>query len=169
MGLITTLLHTLHLLAVVFWIGGVGYTLFVLIPGLQTVSLRDRSALVPRLFRRFLTLVWLSIAVVASTGLYRAVAVMGISSLNSLTGTYYGNILLLKLVLVAALFAVALSVTVRVYPRTVNHLKTHQNDPPTEYRCSKCGEVTGIVKAHLTAAVLLSAFIIFAAALLRGA
>jgi len=167
--MITTILHTLHLLAVVFWIGGVGYTLFVLIPALPTVSLRDRAVLVPRLFRRFLTLVWLSIAVVASTGLYRAVAVMGISSINSLTGTYYGNILLLKLVLVAALIAVALSVTVRVYPRTVSHLKTHQNDQPTEYRCSKCGDVTGFIKAHLTAAVLLSVFIIFAAALLRGA
>jgi hypothetical protein len=77
--------------------------------------------------------------------------------------------LLLKLVLVAALIAVALSVTVRVYPRTVSHLKTHQNDQPAEYRCSKCGEVTDFIKAHLTAAVLLSVFIIFAAALLRGA
>ncbi len=167
--MITTILHTLHLLAVVFWIGGVGYTLFVLIPALPTVSLRDRAALVPRLLRRFLTLVWLSIAVVASTGLYRAVAVMGISSINSLTGTYYGNILLSKLVLVAALITVALSVTLRVYPRTVSHLKTHQTDQPTEYRCSKCGEITGFVKAHLYAAVVLSVFIVFAAALLRGA
>jgi uncharacterized membrane protein len=58
--MIATILHTLHLLAVVFWIGGVGYTLFVLIPALPTVSLRDRAVLVPRLFRRFLTLVWLS-------------------------------------------------------------------------------------------------------------
>lgn len=169
MEMISTILHTLHLLALVFWIGGVGYILFVLMPSLPVVSLRDRARLVPRLLSRFLTIVWLSVAISASSGLYRAVAVMGITSLNHLTGTYYGNVLMVKLVLVAVLIAIASSVTLRVYPRTVSHLKTHLDDQPTEYRCAKCSEVTGFIKVHLIAAVSLSVVIVFSAALLRGA
>lgn len=57
MEMISTILHTLHLLALVFWIGGVGYILFVLMPSLPVVSLRDRARLVPRLLSRFLTIV----------------------------------------------------------------------------------------------------------------
>ncbi|GBC69326.1 hypothetical protein HRbin01_01024 [archaeon HR01] len=162
-------MHWMHLLGVVFWIGGVAYILLVLMAGLPHVALRDRARMMPILLRRFLYLVWVSVAVVAATGLYRVVFVMGITDVAALTMTRYGNLLLAKLVLVAALLAVASSVTLRVYPRTVRHLQTHLEEPADSYRCTSCRMITGSIKLHLETGLVLAAVIIFAAALLRGA
>ena len=167
--MLSLVLHWIHLLSVVLWIGGVGYVLFVLLGNMRFISLRDRARFVPRILRRFLIVVWASIFAIVVSGVYRVVFVMGITNVEQLIFTRYGNILGIKLLLVIILIAVALSVTTRVYPRTVRHVITHSNDSPDNYVCADCGRIVGSIRGHLEAGFLLAVVIIFLAAMLRGA
>jgi len=167
--MLSLFLHWVHLLSVVFWIGGVGYVVLVLLPNMRLIALRDRARFVPVMMRRFLTVVWISIALIVFSGLYRVLFVMQITTLEPFFFTRYGNILLLKLVLVAALIGVAASVSYRVYPRTVRHVITHLNDEPSVYSCKECSWVVGSIKNHLETGLAVAAVIIFLAAMLRGA
>ena len=169
MGMLSLVLHWIHLLSVVIWIGGVSYILFILLGNMRLISLRDRARFVPRILRRFLTVVWISIAAIVVSGVYRVVFVMRITSIEQLIFTRYGNILGIKLLLVIALIAVALSVTRRVYPRVVKHVSTHYDENPNNYVCSECGNVVGSIRSHLETGFLLAVVIIFLAAMLRGA
>ncbi|MEM1946478.1 MAG: CopD family protein [Candidatus Caldarchaeum sp.] len=167
--MLSTLFHAAHVFAVVLWIGGVGYSLMVLLPSLSTVSLRDRARFVPKVLKRFLTIVWLSIAVVSLSGLYRMVAVMNITALPQLSSSHYGQLLSVKLVFVIFLLAVALSVTLRVYPKVTNHVRQHLDESPDVYRCPVCREISGLMRVHLMAGLSMAAAIILLAAFLRGA
>ncbi|MEM4281323.1 MAG: CopD family protein [Candidatus Caldarchaeum sp.] len=167
--MLSTLLHAAHVFAVVLWLGGVGYSLLVLLPSLPTLSLRDRARLVPKVLRRFLTVVWISIGVISFSGLYRIFAVMQITTLSQLSSSFYGQVLTVKLVFVTMLLAVALSVTLKVYPKVTDHVRQHLNDPPDVYRCPMCGEISGLVRAHLAAGLAIGAVVILLAAILRGA
>ena len=167
--MLSLFLHWLHLLGVVFWIGGVGYIVFVLLPNMPTIALRDRAKLVPKLLKRFLKIVWISIAVIVLTGLYRVFFVMKITTIEQLIFTRYGNILGIKILLVIALITVALSVTLRVYRRTVSHVITHSNDSPDSYSCPACKNIVGSIQLHLETGLALAFIIIFLAAMLRGA
>jgi putative copper export protein len=162
-------MHWLHLLGVVFWIGGIGYILFVLMSGIPMTSLRDRARMMPILLKRFLAIVWISIAVIVASGLFRVFYVMGMTTLDPFILSSYGNLLLLKIILVIALIGVASSVTLRQYPRTLKHLTTHLNDPPESYRCQQCGSIVGGLRNHLDIGLALALVIIFLAAMLRGA
>ncbi|MDJ0269363.1 MAG: CopD family protein [Aigarchaeota archaeon] len=167
--MLSLLLHWVHLLSVVVWIGGVAYTVLVMLPNMQLIALRDRARLVPRILSRFLKIVWTSIALIAVSGLYRVVVVLNITGIEPLLLSRYGNILTLKLLLVAALIAVAASLTVRIYPRIVSHVATHINDGPDAYKCPACGSIVGTIRLHLKTGLALAAVIIFLAATLRGA
>ncbi|MEM2236789.1 MAG: CopD family protein [Candidatus Caldarchaeum sp.] len=167
--MLSALLHAAHVFAVVLWIGGVGYSLLVLLPSLPTLSLRDRARLVPKVLKRFLTVVWISIGVISFSGLYRMIAVMKITTLSQLSSSFYGQVLSAKLVFVAMLLAVALSVTLKVYPKVTDHVKQHLNDPPDAYRCPMCGEISGLVRVRLAAGLAIGAVVILLAAVLRGA
>ena len=167
--MLSLILHWIHLISVVLWIGGVGYVLFVLLGNMRFISLRDRAKFVPRILKRFLTIVWISISAIIISGLYRVVFVMRITNVEQLVFTRYGNILGLKIILVAALVIVALRVTTGVYPKTVQHVATHIDDKPDEYACGKCSSIVGSMRNHLEAGFLLALIIIFLAAMLRGA
>lgn len=84
----------LHLLAVACWLGGLTTLLALLLrePGLP-----------PAAVRRFSALALGSVAVLAATGLYAAWR--QVRTLDALTSTDYGRLLLLKVALVAALLA----------------------------------------------------------------
>ena len=167
--MLSLFLHWLHLLGVVFWIGGIGYIIFVLLPNMSTIALRDRAKLVPRILKRFLKVVWISIFIIVLSGLYRVIFVMRITTIEQLIFTRYGNILGIKILLVIALITVALSVTLRVYRRTVSHVTTHNNDSPDSYSCPLCKNIIGSMQLHLETGLALAFIIIFLAAMLRGA
>ncbi|HIQ29901.1 MAG TPA: hypothetical protein EYH45_04985 [Candidatus Caldiarchaeum subterraneum] len=167
--MLSLVLHWIHLLSVVLWIGGVGYILFVLLGNMRFISLRDRARFVPRILKRFLVIVWLSIAAIIISGLYRVIFVMHITSVEQLIFTRYGNILGLKIILVVALITVALRITTKVYNRTVHHVAKHVDDEPNSYTCAECGSIVGSIRNHLEVGFLLSVVIIFLAAMLRGA
>jgi uncharacterized membrane protein len=58
----------LHVLAVVAWVGGMGFTLFVLRQGLAPLAPADRLNVLARVFARFLPIVGVAIVVIAATG-----------------------------------------------------------------------------------------------------
>jgi len=58
----------LHVLAVVAWVGGMSFTLFVLRQGLAPLAPADRLGVLARVFARFLPLVGVAIVVIAATG-----------------------------------------------------------------------------------------------------
>ncbi|MER6483412.1 copper resistance protein CopC [Streptomyces virginiae] len=86
----------LHMLAVTTWLGGLSALLVALhkVPGIE------RSAV-----RRFSGVAFVSVVVLAVTGVYQAWRQTG--SWSALTGTEYGRLLLLKVALVAVLLGVA--------------------------------------------------------------
>ncbi|MEU6396890.1 copper resistance protein CopC [Streptomyces cinnamoneus] len=86
----------LHLLAVATWLGGLSALLVALhkVPGIE------RSAV-----RRFSGVAFVSVVVLAVTGVYQAWRQTG--SWSAVTGTEYGRLLLLKVALVAVLLGVA--------------------------------------------------------------
>ncbi|WP_405999787.1 copper resistance protein CopC [Streptomyces sp. NBC_00829] len=86
----------LHLLAVASWLGG----LAALLTALYRAPSIERAAI-----RRFSTVAFTSVVVLAATGTYQSWRQVG--SWSALTGTSYGQLLLVKIGLVAVLIAVA--------------------------------------------------------------
>lgn len=86
----------LHLLAVATWLGGLAALLVALykIPGIERVAVR-----------RFSRVAFVSVLVLAVTGVYQSWRQLG--SWPALTGTSYGQLLLLKVGLVAVLVCIA--------------------------------------------------------------
>ncbi|MET9851367.1 copper resistance protein CopC [Streptomyces sp. NPDC006450] len=86
----------LHLLAVATWLGGLTALLVALhkVPGIERTAIR-----------RFSTVAFTSVLVLAGTGTYQAWRQVG--SWSALTGTDYGRLLLLKIGLVALVVAIA--------------------------------------------------------------
>ncbi|MFE6907306.1 copper resistance CopC/CopD family protein [Streptomyces erythrochromogenes] len=86
----------LHMMAVATWLGGLSALLVALykVPGIE------RSAI-----RRFSRVAFVSVVVLAVTGVYQAWRQTG--TWSALTGTEYGQLLLLKVALVAVLLSVA--------------------------------------------------------------
>jgi uncharacterized membrane protein len=58
----------LHVLAVVVWVGGMAFALFVLRPGLAALAPPQRIAVLARVFARFLPLVGVAIVVIIASG-----------------------------------------------------------------------------------------------------
>ncbi|MEU9604035.1 copper resistance protein CopC [Streptomyces sp. NPDC048057] len=86
----------LHLLAVAGWLGG----LAALLTALHRAPSLDASAV-----RKFSRVAFVCVVVLAVTGLYQSWRQVG--SWSALTGTDYGRLLIAKVVLVAALVAIA--------------------------------------------------------------
>lgn len=86
----------LHLLAVATWLGGLTALLVALhkVPGIERAAIR-----------RFSTVAFVSVLVLAATGIYQSWRQVG--SWSALTGTAYGRLLLVKVGLVAVLVAIA--------------------------------------------------------------
>ncbi|MGN9791576.1 copper resistance CopC/CopD family protein [Streptomyces sp. OZ13] len=86
----------LHLLAVAVWLGGLATLL---------TALYRSAAVERRAVRRFSTVAFTGVVVLAATGLYQSWRQVG--SWSALTGTTYGQLLLLKVGLVAVMVGVA--------------------------------------------------------------
>ncbi|WP_030576144.1 copper resistance CopC/CopD family protein [Streptomyces anulatus] len=86
----------LHLLAVAAWLGGLASLLVALY---RTPDIGSAAV------RRFSTVAFGSVVVLAATGIYQSWRQVG--SWSALTGTRYGQLLILKVALIAVLLAVA--------------------------------------------------------------
>lgn len=147
--------HWIHLLGVVAWIGGIVYILGVLLPAMPHVALRDRATFVPLLLRRFLVVVWISIGAIVLTGLYRIFFVWDVTA-PGFFASWPGRTLAEKLVLVGALIGIAAKITFLVVPQAIEHVRTHKNDSPDDYKCPQCLQVIGRLKRHLQFALAIA-------------
>ncbi len=156
-----------HIVSVVTWIGGISYILFVLLPAMPNVALRDRARYVPVLLRRFLWVVWVSVVAIFVTGLYRIFFVWNAAE-AAFWGTPQGRTLVEKLGLVGAILVVVLLVTFRVVPGAIAHVATHADDPADAYKCPQCLKVIGGMKRHLQVGFAIGLVIILYGVMLRG-
>jgi copper transport protein len=98
-------LDWLHLLSGVVWIGGLASLALVLVPTMRAVP--ARSGLAAAAVARFSRLALVAAGVVAVSGSLQAVLEIG--SWQALTGTTYGQVVLLKVALVAGMLGLAIS------------------------------------------------------------
>lgn len=131
------LMHWVHLLAAIAWIGGLTYIVFVLFPVVAAIDPIARATLAPRLIRRFLVLVWTSIVLLLVTGLYRLIAVQHMTTTAAWFQGGYGHLLMTKLVLYLLLVGVAIHVTLILYPPLRQHMREHLA-APAPVACTVC-------------------------------
>lgn len=162
-------LHWLHLTAVVLWIGGLGFNLMLLMPNLKRVDLTNRSKLVSQVMPNFLRLVWITIAIIVATGLYRVAFVNNMTELSDFTGTSYGLSLIAKMWIVVAMIILAAIITLRLAPKIVSHLSIHVQGEQMQQSCSVCASMLKQTKMLMGTVFVMSFVVIFIAAFLRGA
>ncbi|MFQ5970088.1 MAG: CopD family protein [Nitrososphaerales archaeon] len=161
--------HWLHLIAVVLWIGGLGFNLMLLMPNLKRVDLTNRSKLVTQVMPNFLRLVWISIAIIVATGLYRVAFVNNMTELSDFTGTSYGLSLVAKMSIAVAMIVLVAIVTVRLTPKIVSHLNIHIQEEQMQQSCAVCASMLKQTRMLMGAVFAMSFVVIFLAVVLRGA
>lgn len=94
-----------HLVATGLWLGGLIQLAIALPAGVAAAGTRRRAALLAAIIPRFTTVATACVLVLAATGIYQSVLHVG--SVDAMTGTAYGNALLVKLALMAPLLLLA--------------------------------------------------------------
>ncbi|MFN8590979.1 MAG: CopD family protein [Thermomicrobiales bacterium] len=94
-----------HLVGATLWIGGLFFLLATLVPIQRHLTASGRRVILGRALPRFSLLALIAWGVLAVTGVYSALLQVG--GLSALTGTPYGQTLILKLVLIVPLLALA--------------------------------------------------------------
>ncbi len=109
LALTSVLLDWLHLLAMAVWVGGMAAIALLLGP------VHDRHAELLDLLDRFSPAAYLAVLTAAVTGMFTAQ--VRIATLDTLTGTFYGRLLLIKLALIAAIMGLSASHVFVTRPR----------------------------------------------------
>lgn len=166
---VSLILHWLHLLGVVTWIGGLVFNLIVLTPSLGAVELKPRAVLLRRVLRKFLHTVWGSLFVIIATGLYRVLFVNQMTTLGLFLNTFYGNLLIAKILLVTVMILIAAYVTLVLYPPLTTHLSQHETETFSPQKCQTCRDMLKITRRLMLTVAILGFVVILVAAQLRGA
>ena len=161
-------LHWLHLSAVVLWIGTLGFNIMILTPNLKRIDLTSRSKLMSNVMPAFLKLVWISIVIIVSTGLYRVAFVNNMTNLSDFVSSY-GLSLIAKMSIVAVMIAIAAVITLRLAPKIISHLSTHIQGEQMQQSCSVCASMLKQTRSLMISVFVMSFAVIFIAAFLRGA
>lgn len=169
MSELSLIFHWSHLLAVITWIGGGIFNVFALAPYLPSIELKQRAILVRRVMKRFLGMAWVSIIVIAASGLYRVFFVNNMVTAEPFLNTVYGNALLAKLSLVSAMIAIVAAITLILFPKISEHLKSHEDETVSPNMCPVCGKMLKQVRRLMITALSMAVVVIFLAAFLRGA
>ena len=162
-------LHWLHLSAVVLWIGALGFNIMILTPNLKRIDLTNRSKLMSNVMPSFLKLVWISIVIIVSTGLYRVAFVNNMTELSDFTSTTYGLSLIAKMSIVAVMIAIAAVITLRLAPKIISHLSIHIQGEQMQQSCSICTSMMKQTRSLMISVFVMAFVVIFIAAFLRGA
>jgi uncharacterized membrane protein len=141
----------------------------ILTPNLKRIDLTNRSKLMSNVMPSFLKLVWISIAIIVSTGLYRVAFVNNMTAISDFTSTDYGLSLIAKMSIVAVMIAIAAVITFRVAPKIISHLSTHIQGEQMQQSCSVCASMLKQSRYLMIAVLAISFAVLFIAAFLRGA
>jgi putative copper export protein len=102
-------LDWLHLVAMAVWVGGMAAIALLLVP------VQERRTELLDLLDRFSPAAYIALLTAAATGMFNAQ--VRINSLDALTGTLYGRLLLIKLALIAVIIALSASHVFVTRPR----------------------------------------------------
>lgn len=122
-------LDLVHLLAVAVWVGGLAQFGFTLMPALKPLGGPSRTRLLAGLIPRFSLIAGASVGVVAGTGLYQTVRLLG--GWRAFTSVAWGQALLIKLLLLIPLLLLAAFNLLVVTPR-LKRLATRLDRPARE-------------------------------------
>ncbi|HUE75745.1 MAG TPA: CopD family protein [Chloroflexota bacterium] len=111
-----------HIVAAMVWIGGMLFLALAIVPVTRHLPAVQRSALLGAIGRRFRTIGWISLALLIVTGIvstsFRGVAWESVLS-GAILGSWFGQVLAIKLVLVAATLAMSAAHDFVVGPASV--------------------------------------------------
>ena len=145
------------------------FNVMILTPNLKRIDLTSRSKLMSQMMPSFLRLVWISIVIIVSTGLYRVAFVNNMTRLTDFISTSYGLSLIAKMSIVAAMIAIAAIITLRLAPAIVSHLAVHVQGEQMQQSCSICASMLKKTRSLMITVFVMSLAVIFIAAFLRGA
>ncbi len=122
----------LHIMAVILWIGGQLFLVFVVLPAIRsTMKVEDAAETISQVGKRFSRISWLALfPIVLVTGTINALYRI---PLESLFTTPYGKTLLLKLLIFLGIIAASAAHDFVWGPRAVELAKAGKSDTP-EYR-----------------------------------
>ena len=162
MALEQALLSWIHITSAAIWVGGSLFIGVVFAPILKkmSMSVEERLQLMIKVGRRFNKIAVPALVILIVTGMYQAHLVLQKSEV--LFDTSYGNVLIIKIVLVAALIA-TYAVHVRIIRKDIEDQITANQIPEAQLQKLRkkiiiLGEIT----------VVLSVIILFLAALLNS-
>lgn len=112
-----------HLLGASVWVGGLIFLAIVLVPILRDLTASGRRVVLGRALPRFSMIALITWGVIAVTGFYSSWLQVG--NLAALTGTPYGQTLILKLLLIVPLLALA-AFNLLVVTRKLRNAETEQ-------------------------------------------
>ncbi len=147
MEIVTPLMTWLHMLAAVAWVGGMVFNLLVVRPSMGVVDLPQRLKLVDGILRRFIPVVWASVGLLVSTGLL--ITLKRTTSFEMLLKTEYGNILLLKLGVVAVMISIVVLIRYSLLLRFESLIDSQSSDLN-----KVLGQIVTLVKVNLALGVL---------------
>ncbi len=113
------ILHWLHLLGIVTWVGGLFFQILVMNPALGVVSPSERGKFMGAFMRRWMPLVWGAVVVTGITGILETESGIGLAALFSFS-SLYTNLLLLKIVLVTVMIILGAIVSFVLGPRLMS-------------------------------------------------
>jgi len=148
MEIVTALIFWVHMLAAVVWIGGMVFNLLVVRPSMGVVDLPQRLKLADNILRRFIPVVWISVGLLVLTGLL--MTLKRVASFEILLKTGYGNILILKLTVVAVMISIVASIRYSLLPRFESLIDSQSNDLN-----KVLGQMVTLVKVNLVLGVLI--------------
>ncbi len=157
MPIFNVVIFWLHILAAVTWIGGMVFNLLVVRPSMGVVDSPQRLRLADRILRRFIPVVWISVGLLLITGL--PMTLQRVVSYKWFFETGYGNILILKLVVVLMMISIVALIRYELLPNFESLIDTQSPE------LSKVmGRMVSLVKINLTLGVfvlLLAEFLAF--------
>ena len=98
--------RVVHILSAAIWVGGTVFVVAVAVPFARTFPAEQRSQIAAAIGRRFRPVAWSALIGLVGSGVYTMHS-FGLFSGGRLTGSSYGTMLIVKLVLVAVLIALA--------------------------------------------------------------
>ncbi len=162
-----TAIRSLHLIAATIWAGGLIFLALAVGVARKTVSDRERVALFRGLGRRFALVGGIALVVLIATG--TDMATTRLPSWGDLTGTDYGETLLVKLVLVALVIALTIlhsAVQGPALSRLREQALEHPDDAELQARLRRKSAIGGVVSSLVLVATL--AILVLAAKLVSG-
>ena len=147
MEVVTALIFWVHMLAAVVWVGGMVFNLFVVRPSMGVVDLPQRLKLADNILRRFIPVVWISVGLLVFTGFL--MTLKRVASFEILLKTGYGNILILKLGVVAVMISIVALIRYSLLPRFESLIDSQSSDLK-----NVLGQMVTLVKVNLVLGVL---------------